>query len=99
MYGPQAAISPIFTSISMRLDGIVPRNPILHFWFLVVLGPIQDRECDGRMSCDALVEVASVVDDRLAYSNQARCHSTLDYKRPEEVLLRTLKRGNIAEES
>ena len=83
----------------MRLDGMVPRNPILYFWFLVVLGPIQDRACDGRMACDTLVEVASVVDDRLAYSNQARRHSALDYKRPEEVLLSTLKGGNIAEES
>ncbi len=51
------------------------------------------------MACDTLVEVASVIDDRLAYSNQAWRHSALDYKRPEEVILRTLKRGRIAEES
>ena len=51
------------------------------------------------MACDTLVEVASVVDDWLAYSNRARRHSVLDYKCPEEVLVSTLKAGNIAEES
>ena len=44
-------------------------------------------------------EVETVVEDRLVYYNEARRHSSLDYKRPMEVLLSTLKGGHIAEES
>jgi putative transposase len=51
------------------------------------------------LACETLSEVISVVEDRLVYDNEARRHSALDYKRPEEVLLSTLTGGNITEAS
>lgn len=64
------------------------------FW-----GRFKTENAEVLLACDTLVEVASVIDDRLAYYNRARHHSALDYKHPEEVLLSTLKGGSIAEES
>ncbi len=70
-------------------------NPwIESFW-----GRFKTENAELFLSCETLVEVASVVDDQLVYYNEARRHSALDYKRPMEVLLSTLKGGNIAEES
>lgn len=70
-------------------------NPwIESFW-----GRFKTENADLLLACETLTEVASVVDDRLVYYNEARRHSSLDYKRPMEVLLSTLKGGNIAEES
>ncbi len=70
-------------------------NPwIESFW-----GRFKTENADVLLACETLVEVASVVDDRLVYYNEARRHSSLDYKRPMEVLLSTLTGGNIAEES
>ena len=70
-------------------------NPwIESFW-----GRFKTENADLLLGCETLAEVTSVVDDRLVYYNEARRHSWLDYKRPMEVLLSTLKGGNIAEES
>ena len=70
-------------------------NPwIESFW-----GRFKTENADVLLACEPLVEVASVVDDRLVYYTEARRHSSLDYKRPMEVLLSTLTGGNIAEES
>ncbi len=70
-------------------------NPwIESFW-----GRFKTENADLLLACETLTEVASVVDDRLVYYNEARRHSSLDYKRPVEVLLSTLTGGNIAEES
>jgi len=57
------------------------------------------ENADLLLACDTLSEVETVVEDRLVYYNEARGHSSLDYKRPMEVLLSTLTGGNIAEES
>ena len=70
-------------------------NPwIESFW-----GRFKTENAELLLACDTLSEVASVVDDRLVYYNQARRHSALDYKRPMEVLLSTLTGGNLTEES
>ena len=70
-------------------------NPwIESFW-----GRFKTENEDLLLACETLAEVETVVDDRLVYYNEARRHSSLDYKRPMEVLLSTLTGGNIAEES
>ena len=70
-------------------------NPwIESFW-----GRFKTENADLLWACETLIEVATVVDDRLVYYNEARRHSSLDYKRPMEVLLSTLTGGHIAEES
>ena len=69
-------------------------NPwIESFW-----GRFKTENADLLLTCDTLSEVETVVEDRLVYYNEARRHSSLDYKRPMEVLLSTLKGGHIAEE-
>ena len=70
-------------------------NPwIESFW-----GRFKTENAEVLLACETLAEVVSVVEDRLVYYNEARRHSSLDYKRPMAVLLATLKGGNIAEES
>ena len=70
-------------------------NPwIESFW-----GRFKTENADLLLACETLIEVASVVDDRLVYYNEARRHSSLDYKRPKQVLLSALTGGHIAEES
>ena len=69
-------------------------NPwIESFW-----GRFKTENADLLLSCETLAEVEAVVADRLVYYNEARRHSSLDYKRPMEVLLSTLKGGHITEE-
>ncbi len=62
-------------------------------------GRFKTENEDLLLACETLAEVETVVDDRLVYYNEARRHSSLDYKHPMEVLLSTLKGGHIAEES
>ena len=70
-------------------------NPwIESFW-----GRFKTENADLFLSCETLAEVKTVVADRLVYYNEARRHSSLDYKRPMEVLLSTLTGGHITEES
>lgn len=69
-------------------------NPwIESFW-----GRFKTENGDLLLSCETLEEVETVVADRLVYYNEARRHSSLDYKRPMEVLLSMLTGGNITEE-
>ena len=70
-------------------------NPwIESFW-----GRFKTEHADLFLACETLVEVETVVEGRLVYYNEARRHSSLDYKRPMEVLLSILTGDNIAEES
>ncbi len=69
-------------------------NPwIESFW-----GRFKTENADLLLACDTLEEVETVVADRLVYYNEARRHSSLDYKPPMEVLLSMLTGGNITEE-
>ena len=70
-----------------------------NLWIESFWGRFKTENAEVLLACDTESEVASVVEERLVYYNRARCHSALDYKRPMEILLSTLKAGNIAEES
>ena len=69
-------------------------NPwIESFW-----GRFKTENADLLLACETLWEIETVVADRLVYYNEARRHSSLDYKPPMEVLLSTLTGGTITEE-
>ena len=69
-------------------------NPwIESFW-----GRFKTENADLLLACETLAEIETVVADRLVYYNEARRHSSLDYKRPMEVLLSMLTGGNITYE-
>ena len=69
-------------------------NPwIESFW-----GRFKAENAELFLACETLVELTSVVEDRLVYYNEAHRHSSLDYKPPMEVLLSTLMGSHVAEE-